>query len=339
MKIAFKDTERSLEQPHIYSAMLLYGPDEGLARDRAKKLLNTLIRDTKDSFALITLEDNQVKENPAILIDSLSSLSLMGDAPVVYFRDATDKNASIIAEALKHPACQNYLVVCAGDLGTKSTLRRLFDTHKKTASIACYHDDMKSLYPYVSDFLKLHGISADNQALQLLCSQFGKDRAITNSELEKLVTYMGKDKHLNVKIIDEVSQNNDEKTIDNLCIVIGDGQLSIANQLCERLYLEGNEPIAIIRGINRYIQRLLTVHAYMQEGMPQDTAMQRLQPPVFWKMVSSFKSHLHAHTHEQLLTLSIRIQEAERELKHGKEPLAVILRCVSALAQMLQRKK
>ena len=48
MKIAFKDTERSIEQPHLYPAMLFYGPDEGLARERAKKVLSKLIRKVLD---------------------------------------------------------------------------------------------------------------------------------------------------------------------------------------------------------------------------------------------------------------------------------------------------
>ena len=339
MKIAFKDTERSIEQPHLYPAMLFYGPDEGLARERAKKVLSKLIRDPNDSFALLTLEDQQVKDNPAILIDSMSSLSLMGDAPAIYYRDATDKNTAVIAEALKHPACKNYLIVCAGDLGSKSTLRRLFDTHKKAACIACYHDDIKSLQPYVSVFLKSHQIQADYQTIQLLCAQFGKDRAITKSELEKLVTYMGGDKQLTIKIIDEIAQKNDEKTLDNLCISIGDGNVTLANQLCERLFLEGNEPIALIRGINRYFQRILTVHAHMQADVSLDSAMKRLQPPVFWKVENAFKQHVQANSIDQLLTIIVRIQEAERELKHGKDALAVILRCVSALAQMLRRKK
>lgn len=338
MKIAPKDIDRSVEQPHLYPAILFYGPDEGLARDRSRKALSKLIRDPNDQFSLITIEEHQLKENPSLLMDNMSSLSLLGDVPVIYYRDATDKYTSLINEALKNPACQNHLIVCAGDLTGKSSLRKLFDTHKKAASIPCYHDDIKTLQPYVSDFLKFHHIQADFQALQLLCAQFGKDRAITNSELEKLVTFMGENRHLTIKMVEEITQKNDEKTIDNLCVYIGDGQISLANQLCERLYLEGNEPIVLLRSLQRYFQRLLTVHGYLQENIPIDSAMQRLQPPVFWKYVTSFKQHTQANTPEKLLSILTRIQEAERDLKHGKDALAVLLRCVSALSQLHKKR-
>lgn len=338
MKVSPKEIDKYLQNPLQCTSALVYGSDEGLVRSRIKTILSALIKDPNDNFSLIQIEEHQIKETPSIIIDSLSSLSLLGDTPVIYYRDASDKYVSLITEALKKSSCTNFLLVGAGELSTKSSLRRYYDTQKNVASIACYQDDIRSLVSYIGDFLKKNNISYDQQTLIYLSNFFGKNRAITDNELQKLITYLGDDKKITIKLIEEITQKNDEKTIDDLCIALCDVNLSLTNILCERLIQEGNEPIAIIRSLSRYFSRILTTHAHMQNGLSLDNALNKLQPPVFWKYIDSFKRHTHELNNEKLFYIISRLQETEREMKHGHDNYVIVLRTITAICLHIKRK-
>ena len=87
---------------------------------------------------------------------------------------------------------------------------------------------------------------------------------------------------------------------------------------------EGAQPVAIIRSLMRYFQRLDLAQSYVQQGNNKDQAIKMLRPPVFYQSVDVIKQALSfwdASRISYCLTLLLR---TEREIKSGTVPPALI---------------
>src|SRR5512143_580756 len=142
MKVATRDQARFLQTAESkVAAVLFYGPDGGLVRERALELVNRIAGDAADPFRVAELSLAQVKDDPALLADEAAALSLSGGRRVLRLRDAGDPLAQPLADLIAGPPPAAFLVLEAGELGPRSALRSLFERGAKTAAIACYLDD------------------------------------------------------------------------------------------------------------------------------------------------------------------------------------------------------
>ena len=77
--------------PASLRAALIYGPDQGLVRERGKLLIQALVPDLDPTFNLVGLNAAQLGEDPARLNDEAASMSLMGGRRVVTVSNAGDR--------------------------------------------------------------------------------------------------------------------------------------------------------------------------------------------------------------------------------------------------------
>ncbi len=71
-------------------AALIYGPDEGLVRERSTALAKAVVPDIKDPFLVANLEPAEIREDPARLGDEAAALSMIGGKRVILVAGATD---------------------------------------------------------------------------------------------------------------------------------------------------------------------------------------------------------------------------------------------------------
>src|SRR6266567_222794 len=100
MKIGTRETGLFLKQPDKQSqAVLLYGPDSGLVRERSRIIASTILGKDADPLNRIELSGAQLKNDPALLMDELNSMSLMGGRRIVILRDPAEKIEPVIKSA------------------------------------------------------------------------------------------------------------------------------------------------------------------------------------------------------------------------------------------------
>jgi DNA polymerase-3 subunit delta len=79
MKLQGAAIERFLSRPDPAArAVVLYGGDEGLIRERARRLGRHVVEDLNDPFRVAVLTADAVAADPALLADEASSLSQAG---------------------------------------------------------------------------------------------------------------------------------------------------------------------------------------------------------------------------------------------------------------------
>ena len=136
MKLGWKDIDAFVKKPNPKArAILVYGPDDGLVKERALTMARASVSDINDPFNVAILSGDILSDDPARLSDEANAMSLMGGARLVRVEGASDKHTTIFKEYLANPSSENLIILEAGELGTKSTLRALFEKSDSAAAV------------------------------------------------------------------------------------------------------------------------------------------------------------------------------------------------------------
>src|SRR5579859_3288274 len=83
--------------------VLVYGPDEGLVRERTVRLCRTVVDDLDDPFRVADLDAVKLKDDIARLVDEAAAIPLTGGRRVVRVRGADDGCAKAVTAVLETP--------------------------------------------------------------------------------------------------------------------------------------------------------------------------------------------------------------------------------------------
>ena len=84
--------------PETLRLALIYGPDTGLVRERAKRLAQTFVHDLSDPFRLVEMSGDQLSADPARLNDEAASIAFGGGRRVVGLHGLGVEMAEALAE-------------------------------------------------------------------------------------------------------------------------------------------------------------------------------------------------------------------------------------------------
>jgi DNA polymerase-3 subunit delta len=327
MKVAPRDLPRFFSSAEeSVGAVLFYGPDQGLVRERAVDLVTRLAGDIRDPFRVAELTPAQLKEDPVRLADEAAALSLTGGRRVLRLREAGDGLAHALGELLEEMTPAAFLVLEAGELGPRSSLRVLFERLPRAAAVPCYLDDEEALQQVIADWLKTHRFTADRDAIDFLLARLGGDRGITRQELEKLALYLGPaemagspapaPRRLTLADAEAVVGDSSALTLDDLALALADGDSAALDRAYRRALEEGSDAIAILRAAARHLLRLHQVAS----AEDSRAAIKALRPPVFFKLEQRFLTQLRLWPASRLAEALDRLIQAEARIKTNAQP-------------------
>jgi DNA polymerase III subunit delta len=339
MKIAGARVESFLSRPApAVFAVLLYGPDEGLVRERALRLVRTVLADPKDPFGLTELGVDAVRSEPALLVDEARALCLGGGGRVVRLRQATDQVSAACRALLDLPSVAALVIVDAGDLGTASSLRRLFEAAPNAAAIACYREEGRALAGTVHQQLAALGLRPDAEAEAWLALHLGADRGITMSELAKLDLYLtpATDEHaprpVTLQDVAAVVGDSAALGLDDLVHATALGQAADVERTLGRLLGEGQAPVRLLRALANHFGRLYQLASLAESGEPVEQVLEKVRPPIHMRRRASFKAELRRWSASALALQAGRLLQAEIECKTTGRPAAELCRAAALAA-------
>jgi DNA polymerase-3 subunit delta len=325
VKIAARDADRVVSAPAAnIVAVLLYGPDRGLVEERAARLARTVVDDLDDPFRVADLTGAQISADPARLADEIAAQSLIGGRRLVRVRAAGNETAAAFESILNHVIGDALAVIEAGDLTPRAKLRILFEAADKGAAIACYRDDAAALETVIRETLQRHGMAPSPGALAYLMSRLGTDRRVTRTELEKLALFVGDGGEVSEEAAVACVGDSAEITLDDLAEAVAGGHQANAGRALARLSLDGVNPVAIVRALQRHFQRLHFTASLIAGGTAQDAAVAALRPPVFFKRKQAFTAHSRAWTAKTVSRALDLLLAAEIDCKTTGMPGAAI---------------
>ncbi|WP_448205194.1 DNA polymerase III subunit delta [Azospirillum sp. sgz302134] len=314
-------------------AVLFYGPDAGLVRDRAMTVGRTVVPDLSDPFRVTEMLGRAVAEDPARLADEAAAMSLIGGRRLIRVREAEDNATAAFTTFLADPPPGDSLVVVeAGDLANRSKLRTLFEGADHAVAIPCYVEEEASLGRVIADILHGHGLTADPDALAFLAGNLVGDRMVARGEVEKLALYMGAEKRVRLEDAQACVGDSAALSLDEPIWAAADGDFPTLDRSLARLFAEGIAPVAILRTAQRHFQRLQLVAGAVAAGKSVDAAVESLRPPVFFKMKPRLTSQARKWPAPLVRQALERLVEAEADCKRTNMPDQTI--CARVLFQL-----
>jgi len=322
MKLAPKSVDSFLLSPaREHLAVLIYGADGGLVRERAEKIAKAILGESfADPFAKLELSEAELLADPARLCDELSSVSMMNPKRVIIVRDAGNNLTKVIEPATEFFHRDNYLIVIADELTGKSSLRLLFEKEQSCAALACYKDEMRDVSAVIRKKFDEAGVSYDREVLDYLASQLGNDRYVTYQELEKLVLYAGDEKRISLDDARQLVDYNQALQLDDIVNAVADRNLPALEKSVNQHLREGTQPIMYLRALQRYFNRLYAIRAQMETGQSAEMVISSLRPPVFFKQQPILTRHANIWNTENIVKALKCLITAELSCKTSDLP-------------------
>jgi len=321
MKIAASRADEFSRNPDdSVRAVLVYGPDDGLVRNRANALTKSVVDDPNDPFRVADVTSAALRDVPSLIADEAAAIALTGGRRVVRFRDAPESAAGALEAFLDDSPGDALVVVQASNLSSRSKLRKLFEDKKNAAAVPCYADDERALNQLIHSTLKGQGISVSMEAMDHLTANLGADRGLSLAELEKLALYVGPNSTISLDDAIALVGDSSALSINDVIFAAASGDGLTADRALTRSYAEGVNPVTILRALGRHLMRLQLVRAKVDGGAPTDRAIKSLRPPIFFKLARQFRQQLSTWTGVKLTHALTLVLEAERQCKRSGSP-------------------
>jgi DNA polymerase-3 subunit delta len=339
VKVPPRDISRYVKEvPSNIRAVLIYGRDDGLVRERAEVIGKQITSDLSDPFQVARPSIEDLKQTPSILLDEANAISMMGGRRLVRYDGAGQEAAAPFKLLLDAENVEGLVIVTAGDLKPSSALRKAAESSKQSLAIACYEDSTRDLMGLIQSILSGASLTASQDAVHYLADNLGGDRMVSRGELEKLVLYKGSGGG-QVTLEDAKACVGDTAAIglSQIAEAVTSGNMNALERLLERAWTAGENSIAILRTLQNRLMRFHLARGYIDQGMSAPDAIGKLRPPVFFGEKDRFQMEVtkwSAKKIEQALSI---LMEAELDCKTTGNPADVI--CARTLLRLAKAAK
>ena len=310
--------------------ILVYGPDAGLVSERCAVMGKTVVSDLNDPFNVCILSAEQIVEDGARLPDEANAISMMGGDRLIRITDGADKITTALKTYLENPSDLALVIVQAGELSTKSSLRKLCEQAKNAAAVPCYVEDERGLGTVIGNVVREAGKAIDRDAVAWLAANISGDRAKVRSELDKLVTYKGGEPGAITMIdVQAACGMAGAQSFDDLVYAVGAGNAAAALKAYGTLLEEGESFITVLRVLQNHFRRLHQAQALVAEGMDAGTAMKKLSPPIFFKQERAFQTQMSRWSRPALEQVLGKLTDLEAQCKTTGMPVETL--CAQAI--------
>ena len=330
MKIAAGQVERFLQAPNPKTpVVLIFGPDEGLVRERVDQLIKTVLDDPKNPFRSSDFSADQIKSDPGLLVDEARALCLMGGRRVVRVRQAGDALRVACKSLLALEAIEALVVIEGGDLGGGSSLRKLIEQAPNGATLPCYRDEGRDLGSLIDRLLAERHLRVDREARAYLVDHLGGDRGVTRAELDKLLLYVGPGDdgaEIGLDTVAQVVGDSAAVGLDDLAHAATLGDEANVERCLNRLLGEGQAPVRLIRTLINHVTRLKRLALLMERGESVDRAIGQVRPPVHFRRKGDVKMSLRRWSGRSLTMAQAKLLETEIACKTTGRPDVLLCR-------------
>lgn len=293
MKITTDPLQYCRTVPNGMRAVLLYGPNRLVIQECVQFLQKAFLPEDKNDFSVVTVTPDQLKQNPTLIADELSSFGFFASNKLIHIKEADDPVLKFIQPALELPNAGHFLVIEAEELSPRSALRQWGEKTNDVACLACYMLDGAKLIRFVQDQFIAQGAKISGDAVALIIDRLGNDLSALKNLVPQLMDFVGgKNPVITIDHIEALLVDQAEQEMDGVTQSVADRNMAVLDRALHNLAASDVSMVAVLRMLQYYFYRLRLVHAAVHNGKSAEEGMAQLKPPVFFKMKTSFQRHL-----------------------------------------------
>ena len=326
MKISSYQVENYIKKiaDEKISGCLLYGPEPTITRFRFEIIAKKIVNDLSDPFLVSQISAEKIKEDKAILVDEFYSISMLGGRRLIMIKDS-DKNASTaliasLKNLLSDPQygrkSDNFILIQAGDLEKGSALRKLVEESQFLMAIPCYEEDATSLRKSIAESFIENDIIVENEIINLMIKNFGKDRNLILNEIAKIKNYLDDEKKLSLEVFKKIISLKHDENLQDFAVQFASKNYDWCFLQAEKALENGNESMLLVRNLINYFSKLYNAKILIEnEGRGIDEAVKSAQ--IFYKIESDFRRNLQNLSLKFIVKSLQSFEKLEINLKKG----------------------
>ena len=280
---------KSLVEKNKYAAYLVYGQNKGLVREKSQIIINSY----KDNQTeIIKFENDELISEQGKLTNEFNTFSLTAEKKILHILNTKDNLTEIITNTITDHDSKNLIVFETSELTPRSKLRKFFEKEKHLGILACYFDSERDVQELIETTFKKENMPINRDIVLLITKHLGNERHIIKSELEKIILYLKDKKEFKAEDILKCLSQNEDYGFDDLNYSISNGNVVKLDKIINQLYLEGINPIALLRSVSKHFQKILFVNQKIDLGMNLSESLSQLKPPIFFLYANQFKEQV-----------------------------------------------
>jgi DNA polymerase-3 subunit delta len=329
------EVERFLKRPDLEAGILLvYGPDTGLVRETAQRLVRHYAGSGTDGMGLVTLDGGELNSNPERLLGEAKTGSLFGERRVVRVRDA-GKSLTVPLSELSDDPAGAIVILEAGNLAPRDALRALVEASRNGRALPCYADSDETILRLIAETFNQAGIRADSDVANTLRDQLGNDREITRRELEKLSLYATETKVLTREDVLTLCADNAALVLDEVADAIGTGHAERLDAALSRALSAAVNPQQLLSSVSQHFAQLRRWRTLVDAGTSPRDVLAGARPKPHFSRAASLEQQLRLWSDASLAIATDRLLQATNDTRHNYAMSETLTRRVLlALTQM-----
>jgi DNA polymerase III subunit delta len=263
------------------AGLLIFGADPMRVAMKRQEVIAALIGpEGEGEMRLTRIPASDARKDPALLLDALKAQGFFPGPRVALLEDAADALTPLVEATLKdwRPG-DAQLIVTAGGLTGKSTLKKLFETRPDVYCAGLY-DDPPTREEIEAGLKKAGLTSIDRDAMtDLNTLARAIDPGDFRQTLEKLALYkFGDATPLTSAEVATLAPATIEAELDDLLNAVADGRGAAIGPLLRRLEGQGVTAVGLCIGALRHFR---TLHSASADPGGAAAGLARARPPVF----------------------------------------------------------
>ncbi|MHA3914918.1 DNA polymerase III subunit delta [Halovulum sp. GXIMD14793] len=282
MKLSPRDLTAFIAKPERgLAGILIHGPDAMRVALKRQDLIKALVGpDGEAEMRLTRMSGGDLRGDPARLLDDLKATGFFPGDRVVFVEEATDTLTKSVQAALSDWAPGDAtIVMTAGQLNARSSLRKLFEGDSRCRSAAIYADAASR--EEIEAALKAAGVGAVSSAAMEDLTALGRalDPGDFRQTMEKLALYkLGDANPVSSEDVAACAPTSLEAAMDDAINMVAEGGVEHLGELMRKLSGQGTTATSLCIAATRHFRQL---HAAASSGQGPEAALSRARPPVF----------------------------------------------------------
>jgi DNA polymerase III subunit delta len=265
-----------LEEGRLPALLLFYG-EERLLIDRAVKLVCDLaVPPEARDFNWHRFRGKDIQG--AAILDTAYTLPVFSPRRLVFLQDAQEAPASELEALLgylRDPSPETLLLITTEKIDAR---RKFYQEFKKVGTLVEFKRYKDHQIPaFIQEQARADARSFTEDAMALFCRRLGNDLQEIQAELEKLFSYMGEKKLVDVADVNAVVCATRVDSVFDLTNAMGGRKTEDALKCLGRLLDEGMAPLLILTMMVRHVRNLWKTRQLMEEKAERGEIAQRIE--------------------------------------------------------------
>ncbi len=309
-----KEAIRQIGQGKIASIYFLYGEERFFHTEIIHAIVEKLIDPDNREFNLETFDAKN--SSVSDWLSAIKTLSFLGGTKVVIVKNLHEitlppEGSAALLEYTQDPLQETCLILTAEKADRKKKLFKSLTKH--AGAVSCDAPGEMTLIPWISNRATALGYALSPDAARKMIEKTGAKPGVLARELDKLMTYAGKDRSISDKevlaMVGDIRQENPFALTEALKEKNAQQALALLhNQLGH-----GEEPLKILGTIVWQLRVIWEVKNYQSQKFPPAKIAQEMGAKPF--MVEKALKHTRNFSQPELISNFKALVHADRQLK------------------------